>query len=235
MSHTEQHTLSAAELWGLLGTLPPSALAVVDIDSTLMDTAPRNRRIMQSAARRFPELETVVDQLTREDLGWGAAASAAERAGMNRERSAELYAYWRERFFSNAWLAYDRPYPGAASLMLELRARDIGIVYLSGRDTPNMKAGTLESLHAHGFPTGRGTRLLLKPTPDMPDLGFKQNACSEIAALGTVVLALENEPGNANALKAAFPTALVYLIRTITSPNPEPLRDDIRQFDHYAS
>lgn len=233
MSHTER-VLDREELWTLLGEPPPSALAVVDIDSTLMDTTPRNRRIMESAARLFPELSPVLTQLSRDDLGWGAARTAAARAGMDPDRTAQLFTYWRERFFNNAWLSYDRPYSGAAALMNELRARNIGIIYLSGRDIPNMEAGTVESLQVHGFPVGRGTRFLLKPSPDMPDLAFKQDACTEIATLGTVVLALENEPANANALKAAFPEAQVFLIRTITSPDPAPLRGDIREFDQYS-
>lgn len=233
MSRTKIRVLSADRLWPLLGDLPPSALAVIDIDSTIVDTAPRNRRILESAVRRFPELEQVVPLLTRDDLGWGAARNAARRAELDEARGEELFQYWRARFFSNPWLAYDRPYPGAASLLQQLRARDIGIIYLSGRDIPNMKAGTLESLTAHGFPTGRGTRLLLKPDPMMPDLAFKREACEHIAGMGTVVLALENEPGNANALKAAFPAAHVFLIRTITSPEPEPIRADIGQFDSY--
>lgn len=198
-----------------------------------MDTAPRNRGILQASTRVFPQVEPVIATMTDSDLGWGAAATAADRAALNRPEAERLREFWATRFFSNEWLACDRPYPRAPGFLHWLAGLGITLVYLTGRDEPNMSEGTLSSFRAHRLPEGAGTRFLFKPHAAQDDIEFKREAVTRIARMGRVVLAVDNEPGNANTLRAAFPDAVVLLMDTITAPDPEPLAAGIHVFREY--
>ncbi|MFP4378650.1 MAG: HAD family hydrolase [Spirochaetales bacterium] len=218
-----------------LAPLPPDPVAVIDIDSTVMDTAPRNRGILEAARRVFPEIETVIPTMSDEDLGWGVAGRAAERAGLSPAAAARLQRFWAERFFSNQWLACDRPYPGVRSFLRKLEAAGFHLVYLTGRDEPNMCEGTLASFRRHDLPCAGGTSFLFKPDATHDDIAFKQSTLDAIRRLGTPVLAIDNEPGNANTFRRAFPAALVLFMDTITSPDPEPLQPEIHVFRRYPA
>lgn len=213
--------------------MPDDAVAVFDIDSTIMNTTPRNRGILQASTRVFPSVEAVIATMTDIDLGWGVAATAAERAGLTRAEGERLHAFWAERFFSNQWLACDRPYPGARDFLHWLHDLGITLVYLTGRDEPNMRDGTLASFRTHGLPVDEHTRFVFKPDAADNDIAFKQDAVAEIGRRGTVVLAVDNEPGNANTFRSAFREAIVLLMDTITAPDPAPLADGIHVFRRY--
>ena len=75
-TRTDSTVLDLTWLDDQLSRRPPASVAVLDIDSTIMDTALRNRRILQAAARPFPAIAPVVEAMTDEDLGWGAAELA---------------------------------------------------------------------------------------------------------------------------------------------------------------
>ncbi|MDC7124715.1 MAG: HAD family hydrolase, partial [Spirochaetales bacterium] len=118
-------------------------------------------------------------------------------------------------------------------LLSWLLEHNILIIYLTGRDLPNMSEGTIKSLKKHGFPVDDSTRFMFKPNFDEPDLDFKIMAMKEINSIGKVIFAFENEPGNANIIKESCPDADVFLINTITSPNPAELASDIIRFDQF--
>lgn len=105
--------------------------------------------------------------------------------------------------------------------------------YLTGRDEPGMREGTLHALEQGGFPLpdGGGVHLKLKPAWEMEDLAFKTAVFEELQALGEVVLAFENEPANANRFLRAFPGATVVLHTTIHAPDPEPLDPGVHRVD----
>ncbi|MFP4511083.1 MAG: HAD family hydrolase [Spirochaetaceae bacterium] len=234
MNHvTELDVLTNDWLVSELGPLPADPVAVLDIDSTIMNTAPRNRGILEAACARFPSIAPVVPTMSAADLGWAVAATAAHRAGMSETHREELHRYWAQRFFSNEWLSYDTPYPGVRTFLLWLQQRSFHLVYLTGRDSPNMAEGTVASFVRHRLPVGEGTTFLFKPDASDDDIAFKQSAVAAINTLGTPVLAIDNEPGNANTFRHAYPDALVLLIDTITSPNPEPLAPGIHIFRKY--
>ncbi len=231
----EMDALDPGWLVDRLEPLPPNPVAVVDIDSTIMNTAPRNRSILQAAGKQFPEIAAIVPGLTDGDLGWGVAAKVAVRAGLTAGRAKELESFWAERFFSNGWLACDCPYPGVRRFLDSLQELGLYLVYLTGRDKPNMSEGTISSFRSNSLPTGERTEFLFKPDPADDDIAFKRRAIEAVERTGTVVLAIDNEPGNANTFRRSFPDALVLLMATITSPEPEPLADGIHTFRRYAS
>jgi beta-phosphoglucomutase-like phosphatase (HAD superfamily) len=203
------------------GQLP---VVVFDLDSTLFSTQPRNLRILREFAaahgERWPEVRRVAADLTAEDMGW-SLANDARSGGLDREEAlAALGEFWRERFFTDAYVTSDEPAPGAVEYVRAVHAAGGFVYYLTGRHIHGMGEGTVRALTAAGFPLWRGrTALHLKPTWEMGDRAFKDQALADIRSLhGPVVATFENEPENANLFVAAFPEALHFWIQTVHSP-----------------
>lgn len=212
---------------------PVAPIALIDIDSTILDTGPRNMAILREAGEIFPSMEDLLSTLTTEELGWNLPDAVADRAGMNDDERARLWSFWRDRFFRNEYLHFDEPYPGAAGFLNFLEARGLRLIYLTGRDRPNMSRGTVESFIRYQLPFADEDDFIFKPSQNELDLVFKERALLEIEARGDVVLALENEPANANRMQRRFSRALVMLIETITTPDPEKPDPKILRFSRY--
>ncbi len=209
-------------------------LCVFDIDSTLMNTAQRNYRILQEAVLTYPDMGPFVAKLCHCDMGYTIMDDLRRAGYANDEVLGKMNEFWKVRFFTDEYVLYDEPYPGAADYVYDLHAAGATIYYLSGRDEPGMGKGTRASFAKHNFPMGDRTVMHLKPAFEMDDFLFKLDAFADIKKLGrTVVAIFENEPGNANAFKEHFPEAAVFLIRTITSKTPAPLRTDVIAFDSF--
>jgi phosphoglycolate phosphatase-like HAD superfamily hydrolase len=152
------------------------------------------------------------------------------RAGVTDESLlAEVQHFWRQRFFTDAWLAHDTPYPGVAAFLHALKDEGFRLAYLTGRDTVGMEAGTRKSFADHGLPSGPEEVFFFKPAFEMDDREFKASVCEHVAALGTLVVTVDNEPANVNLFRSAFPEALVVWLDTVTSPHPEPLVQGIEK------
>lgn len=227
-------TLTIAQVFDLIrATERP--LCVFDIDSTLMNTGPRSHRILKEAAQEeFPELAPFVDKLCSCNMAYHLIDDLRRLGFDDEEKLAAVDRFWAARFFTDPYVLHDIPYPGAVEYVRDLHKEGVFIYYLSGRDEPNMGRGTRESFRRHGFPLDDRTAMHLKPDFAMNDLRFKRDAFADIKATGhTTVAIFENEPANANAFKEHFPDAAVFLIRTITSNNPAPLRADVVPFDSF--
>ncbi len=195
-------------------------VVVFDLDDTLSDSRTRTVRILNEFGRleQVPELEDVTPASIRyqlentfNDLGLHDAALLA-RAD----------AFWKARFFSNEYVALDRPIPGAPAYVRWLAHRGARIVYLTGRDAGSMRQGTLANLEHNHFPTADDTNvLLMKPDKTMDDTVFKVAAFERIKKMGEVVGAFENEPRNINAMLHAFPEAIAVYVDTIHSSKPD--------------
>ncbi|MSP15744.1 MAG: haloacid dehalogenase-like hydrolase [Myxococcales bacterium] len=210
----------------------PRSLVVFDLDSTLFSTQERNLAILHefaTAAARPDGLAAAIARLTLADMGWNVMNDLRARGFHDEPTLAELRRYWAARFFTNDYLAHDEPLPGAVDYVRAVHGVGAGVVYLTGRDEPGMGRGTRASLEQHRFPLGGDSaRLYLKPRFEEDDLEFKRRVSQELATLGTVVGAFENEPANANFFCREFPDAEVVLLETVHSPNPPPL--DARVF-----
>lgn len=202
-------------------------LLIFDIDSTLMDTAPRNRAILNEAVDRIDALSSWRRRLTEAPVGWNILEPLRKAGLEDRELMTRVEQFWRERFFTDEWLVHDAPYPGAAEFLHELRKRDFRLVYLTGRHSPGMEEGTRWSFERSGLPAGPREQFFFKPGIDEEDLVYKNSACDHIAKLGTVVGTLDNEPGNTNLYKRRFPHAANVWLNTICSTSAEPLDSDI--------
>jgi hypothetical protein len=202
-------------------------VAVFDLDGCLFDTRPRQVRIFREFAARygFWELHQVEEQ---HFLDWDLEKTL-RRAKVSEDFLQNHYPalrdFWKDCFFSSAYVHYDAAMPGAVALVRAVQAAGCQIVYLTGRDI-TMRGGTEAALRIFGFPYDQEkTHLLTKPVADLDDTLFKEQAMEVLAQLGSVCMYLDNEPANVNVYHQHHPDALVVFVETDHSPKPiEPAK-----------
>lgn len=100
-------------------------LAVFDLDSTLFDVSPRLQKVLDDFAKDplhqnlFPETLPFFRSVKAELTDWGVD-HALKRAGLDKpslQFQKALGQYWRRAFFSNEYLHYDIPFPGAVDFV----------------------------------------------------------------------------------------------------------------------
>ncbi len=208
------------------------AVVVFDLDGTLLDNRPRTVAILNDAAKNWavqhPDAVRVIESLSPDQLGY-LFHSALSDAGIKEELIREALELWKQRFFIDETLSHDVPLAGAVTFANACYSAGANLIYLTGRDLPNMALGSLASLRDHGFPVGvPGTELVLKPDFDTPDLTFKQAVMPELSRLGEVIATFDNEPGNCNGFQAQFPAATHYLLLTQFAPDPPALHSSVK-------
>lgn len=200
----------------------PGHAAVLDLDGCLFDTRPRQVRIFRELASRkgYDELYRVT---TDHFVDWslrGTLRNAGIGEAWIDEHYAAVRSWWEARFFTSDGVEHDDAMPGAAALVRAIHEAGLHVVYLTGRDE-TMRLGTEASLRAWGFPYDVDrTTLLVKPDFRQDDTAFKEAALEIVAALGHVVLYLDNEPSNVNLFRRRHPEALVVFVETDHSPKP---------------
>ncbi|HMV66319.1 MAG TPA: hypothetical protein PKA64_05675 [Myxococcota bacterium] len=201
-------------------------VVVLDLDSTLIDTAHRHLRIAREFCAEHPDtsLTPAIAALTPSDVGWSVEDALAARGCADARALAALRRYWSARFFQDAYCRDDLPTRGAPELTRALWARGATLCYLSARPARTMGEGTLHALRRWGMPalTAR-TVIYLKADPSQPDHAFKGGALDELDAMGTIAATFENEPGHCNTFAARFPDAVHVLVETCHSPTAPPL------------
>ena len=175
------------------------AWVALDLDGTLFDNRPRTLAILQafgmSKRHEVPELMPAIAQLGIHDLQYSPAAAVHKLGLPHTQLPDQFMAFWRDRFFTNAWQAVDTVEPGSVAFAHALVDAGVGVVYLTGRDRPGMMAGVLQSLDMHGFPLMTAqTQVVLKPNFAMADVEFKRGALAELGKNGPVVGLVDNEP-----------------------------------------
>lgn len=231
------HTFRNLDIPWLKKNIKPSQeetnIVIFDIDGTIMDTAPRNFHILQEAENYFPYLKGIRSKICQNDIGWNFTNAVKKEITLTSKQQQDLNKFWKDRFFYNEWLIFDTPYPRIQDILNWFIQNGIMIVYLTGRDKINMKNGTIDSFINYNIPIGEGTSFIFKPSQDLEDLEFKKDALKQISKMGNILLAVENEPANANAMFKAFPEAFITLIDTVTSPNPVTPLKEILLFKNY--
>ncbi len=205
-----------------------TSVVVFDLDGTLMDNRPRTANILRELGSLWREREPAVaaklEGARSGDLAY-LLTDTLTRLGVTRTdlvRDAEIF--WRERFFTDGYLAHDIEVPGASAFARACYEAGAILVYFTGRDLPLMGLGSFASLRDLGFPIGvPGTELVLKPDANMPDEAFKRMCGPDLARVGRVVAIFDNEPGNCNVLSQHFPDAATVLLDTQHLPGAPPL------------
>lgn len=215
-------------------------VALFDLDGTLFDVNHRHLEILRrfadqdSIREEYAEFIVKMDRLKIKDFHYSIEATL-NGLGIDRysERAAHFIQladkFWFKHFFTDELLASDRPFPGAVECVKHFRAAGAHIVYLSGRDVPNMSRGTLAALESHGFPhSGHGVSLILKPAYGMNDLLFKEQALETVKSEGEVVATFDNEPANVQLFLRAFPRALNFHFDSLYAKKLELAGDGLR-------
>ena len=217
----------------------PPPVVVFDLDGTLMDNRPRSIVILHELAdlwaAREPEISAKMKRTGIGDLVYLFADSLAKIGVTKPELIAEGDAFWRDRFFQDPHLVHDVAIPGAVSFARDLYAARATLLYLTGRDLPNMGLGTFRSLRDLGFPIGvAATEIILKPDAAMADEAFKRELAPELTRVGEVVAAFDNEPGNCNVFVEAYPKCVSVLVDTQFMPNPPPLLPQVAKITNFS-
>jgi hypothetical protein len=196
---------------------------VFDLDGTLIDNRSRTMAIL----REFADQKAGHDQplahrlrsARSHDIAYLLSDSLQRLGAHTAELFTEMHGFWRDRFFANAHLQHDVAVPGAVEYARACHSAGAILVYLTGRDLPLMGTGTFQSLRDLGFPIGvPATELVLKPDAAIPDETFKKDSAPELARVGHVVAAFDNEPANCNVMRAHYPDAHVVFVDTQHTP-----------------
>jgi len=204
-----------------LADRPARGLVVFDLDATLLHGGARNLRILREFAA---EHRIDVGAPDPWEFGWDIRDAWRGPAALREP----LLQFWAARYFTSEYAELDRPMPGAAAFVTRV-AEVADVLYLTGRDEPNMGAGTRRSLAEHGF----AGELWMKPSPATADAAWKVEAIARLDP-DRVAATFENEPGNANLFAQAFPDAQHYLLTTYHSPGAPPLDPAVQSLDGFV-
>lgn len=198
-------------------------VVLLDLDSTLLDTRPRQVAILRAWAARAGEVR--LSGLSPEHIQSWDFRETLKRSGV--EISAipalekQVKVAWREGFWRDENLVHDLPIPGAARLARELHARGATLVYFGRRDS--QAAGTRASLTRFGFPLDARAQVILDAVGKAEgDRKARRQAVIDARvavfvraeALGQVVAAIDNEGPSIDELRARYPQALVIHMQT---------------------
>ncbi len=190
------------------GGLP---LAVLDVDLTLIDNAPRNRAIwaawLHEVRHRFPGAALAAVRAQTMPIVFGVRENLAALGVSAPDLVDAGFRFWLETFFTGRFAACDVALPGAVDAVRALRHLDVTIVYLTARPAA-LHAATVEKFTELGLPlAGPGAILVMKDREGEGDRAFKERALRWIGSVGTPILCADNEPGHVNAMQLAFPGA----------------------------
>jgi hypothetical protein len=196
----------------------PDAVAVFDLDSTLLDNKPRQARIMAEYGREHGVPALAHSRREHWTGGWDFR-HAMRNAGLPEaeiEAHVEPYrALWRDRFFTSEHCRVDEATPGAVAFVRAVRAAGARVLYVTGRHE-GMREGTLACFARVGLPMpdGDGVQLWMKPSLDEDDDAFKARVHDRLADAGDVVAVFDNEPTHVNDYRRGLPGALVVHLAT---------------------
>lgn len=212
-------------------------VVLFDLDETLINSRSRAIRILKDlskewSASRYRVERGIIEAAARDDQDGRLSLTLKsyplyseeilrELGVKNKDLAASVHKKYVSLYLSNEYCATDPEIPGAASFVRSLHRAGAHVVYITGRNWPNMGECTKESLRRLGLPAEQRATLLMKPRADIDDTEFKVKALREIASLGTVVAGFENEPANLNAFRAAFPLGLYGFVESAHSHRPD--------------
>ncbi|HBP18636.1 MAG TPA: hypothetical protein DEA08_12730 [Planctomycetes bacterium] len=202
---------------GVLERAGPGRVVLFDLDSTLIDTRPRQVAVLRAWAAR--EGVTELYGLQPEHIQSWDWTETLKRAGAPfpriKELAKRLRQPWSEGYWSDAALVHDLPMAGASAYLRALHAKGATLAYVGRR--ASQEAGTRRSLEQLGFPLGERARLVLDEVAEAETRkarkaaakAARERSLSTVAALGSVVAAFENEGHQVDALRQRWPGAVV--------------------------
>lgn len=239
MKNFGQEKISLTNFWDSIG--PKAAqvagagstpLLVIDLDGTLIDYTLRTRMIFLQAVDTLHLPGTIAESVKQIKPGQYDydPKTTLIGAGIDDDDTLNrLLDFWDKYYFSNYYLHYDKPMPGAYDFIQNIAALKMGIVYLTGRDYRNMAAGTRAWLQKNHFlnSSDPGRSVLMKDNLSLTNFEAKANNREKIAGLGQPILIVDNEPIDLQTMLEHFPEAVPVLADTPNSGKPAKLPADI--------
>jgi hypothetical protein len=206
-------------------------LAVLDIDLTLVENAPRTRAIwrlwLESLEERWSGAEAALAHVDTMPIVFGVRENLAALGVTDEALGKEGFRFWLEKFFDDGLCRLDEALPGAVAAVQALYEAGVTLAYLTARPAW-MREGTVETLSRLGFPMCvPRTLLVLKPDTTVSDSTYKDAAMGWLASLGVVIVAADNEPAHCNGMRAAFERARVLHVNTRHSGGAPPLESGV--------
>lgn len=218
------------------------SLVVFDLDSTLFDVGPRLDQILADYAkapehqRLFPKQIPLVEKarVHRKDWGFVEALVRAGFDGDHPEFEESIRRFWLKTFFSNEYLHFDKPYPGAVEYCQSLASAGARISYLTGRDVSRMGPGSHEVLRKWNFPLqDQLHELILKPHKEMDDAEFKRDWFADLDRTQySEIYFFENEPVNIHLIRKTLPHIQVIFFDSTHSRQAQA-PEDIPRIEHF--
>jgi hypothetical protein len=198
-----------------------------------MDNRPRVVAILRELAeewgRRHPEVAARIARAAPEHIVYGFEENLRRLGVLDEVLHAHGFEFWKQRFFNDPHMRHDVEVPGARDFVRACYDAGAIIVYLTGRDLPNMALGSFASLRDLGFPIGViGTELVVKPAFEMDDIDYKRGVAPSLSRLGRVIAAFDNEPGNCNLFVEHHPACAAVLLDTLCAPDPPALDPKVK-------
>jgi len=223
------------------GNIP---VAVFDLDETLVNSTPRRYLALQSAlpalAAQFPaEVEKLrsvrLEHLLSLQNRYSITELLAKAGIQNAQFQSQLDAQFVPHYLSSEYIAFDRDIACGAKFIRDLVKMGVVPVYISSRYARTQMAGTVANLQELQITRPNETyRIILRPD-GMSSIDFKKMAFAKVKSLGSelgkpvdIVLAVENEPENMNAMTAEFPEAYRFFVKGAF------LKDEPLQFPAHA-
>lgn len=215
-------------------------MILFDVDDTLIDCRHRKHLVFADFLKqdwvqdRWPEESRILATLEWRSVVYRVHDNLRFLNIADKNFADTLFQFWLKNYFSYAYLMQDIAFPRAVEFVHDCRKLGAHIVYLTARDMPSMGRGTYESLAKLGFPVqGDDVHFVLKPFLTISDHAFKVRALEDIARLGSVIAALENEIPNLNVMADRFPDAAMYWRNTLFAPDPPPAHPRVEVMSHF--
>lgn len=195
-----------------------NALAVFDLDGTLLNYSVRTKAILEHLCLEAGENKARILEKIRSLPLEAIEYEIEDTLRRNELVETRLFDYfkrgWERLFFSDSFLHVDTPLPGAVKFVRELHQLGITIVYLTGRDIENMFLGTVASLYHLGFPVAvEGAELLMKPGAEIGNLDFKISSFDYLKRRGRVLAFFDDDVELLDLAGGQFPEALLVFVR----------------------
>jgi len=204
-------------------------IVLFDLDSTLYEVGYRTLAIIEDwnkAPKARLSIQEDLNRLKLEHIGY-SLYDLARNLGLEpahpeiKNALDEIKPFWWERFFSNEFLPYDKPYPGAIEFAQRLFQLGAHIIYLTGREEQKMLSMTIHNLKRDDFPwCDKNTTLLMKPSAQISDVAHKQSVKHKVVQVGALLASFENEPVNIVALSKIFPESMHIFMDSVYSDHP---------------
>lgn len=205
-------------------------LLVFDLDSTVFDNRPRQSRIVREYGKKQGIAALEGCDTHHWVSGWdlkaamiacGMAEPAAEQAYPDAKK------FWGARFFTSEYCVDDIAVPGAPEFLAASVKTGAQVVYVTGRHE-EMRDGSVKCMAKCGMPVpGGSVTLVMKPTLRESDDVYKVRAHEQLAKMGTVIAAFDNEPTHANDYANKFADATIIHLATDHSGRPVQLVERI--------